>query len=64
MRKKMKVDFMCIDRIKGNVIKEASIYVFAETKDDAETTAYKQLKSENSPNRDDIILLRCDDNDY
>ena len=59
MKEKFKINFICFSRFTGEILKRASIYIYGSTKEEALTNAYKKLKGETSPNRDDIIVVEC-----
>lgn len=54
---KKEVYFLVYSKKKGNMIKESSIFVRANTVEDAEKRAYAFLTRDNAPFRDEIILV-------
>ena len=57
MEEKIKINFLIVSRYRGNVVKQSSVYIHAKDRKTAEKRAYLMLKSNNSPNSGDIILI-------
>ena len=57
MGEKIKVDFLIVSRFKGRVIKQSSLYIQTKNRKYAEKRAYMMLTSNNSPSRNEIILI-------